>query len=290
MPTISEPEPEQAGMEAAAVELVELLESDHQAVVEQALQAVLGYSDDPEGIALLRDLPPPAAAPQSLLQLAVRSVSQPKLRTDAVVALVNLSSDAAIAAELSQAGAAATGLALAAAAGSGATGGGVAAQHRLLQLCCNLTRNNSAVAALLGGEEDGSGKATDQLGRITEQLLAAVDAGDAAALPALGALLRMLTNVTAEPDGQAYAMTLLGSLLRESVVQSEDDDVRAGLCVAISIDHTCACEAHSSQRRSSALLVTLRRRACNSHRYGRRLFFCACCCWVDVRACMRLLG
>ena len=39
------------------MELVELLESDHQAVVEQALQAVLGYSDDPEGIALLRDLP-----------------------------------------------------------------------------------------------------------------------------------------------------------------------------------------------------------------------------------------
>ena len=65
MPTISEPEPEQAAVEAAAVELVKLLETDHQEVVEQALEAVLGYSDAPEGIALLRDLPPPTDAPQT---------------------------------------------------------------------------------------------------------------------------------------------------------------------------------------------------------------------------------
>ena len=111
MPTISEPEPEQAGLEAAAVELVKLLDTDHPEVVEQALEAVLGYSDDPEGIALLRDLPPPADASQALLRLAARSVSNPKLRTDAAVALVNLSSDAEIADDLAQAGAAATALA-----------------------------------------------------------------------------------------------------------------------------------------------------------------------------------
>ena len=108
MPTISEPEPEQAAVEAAAVELVKLLETDHQEVVEQALEAVLGYSDAREGIALLRDLPPPTDAPQALLQLAARSVSRPKLRTDAAVALVNLSSDAEIADNLAQAGAAGT--------------------------------------------------------------------------------------------------------------------------------------------------------------------------------------
>ncbi len=232
MPTVSEPEPEQAGVEAAAVELVKLLEAEHQQVVEQALQAVLGYSDDPEGIALLRDLPPPSDVAQALLQLASRSVSAPKLRTDAAVALVNLSSDAEIAANLAQAGAGATALALAAAAGTGATAGGVGAQHRLLQLCCNLTRNGSAVAALLGAEE-GAGKATEQLGRIAEQLLAAGDANDEAVRPALGAVLRLLTNVTAEQDGQAYAMTILGSLLRPSIIQSPDDDVRAGLCVGL---------------------------------------------------------
>lgn len=227
MPTISEPELEQPGLDAAAVELVKLLEAEQQAVVEQALEAVLAYSDDPEGIALLRDLPTPTNAAQSLLQLASRSVSTPKLRTSATVALVNLSSDPEIAADLAQAGAAATALALAAAAGTSAAAGGVVAQHRLLQLCCNLTRNGSAVAALLGAEE----RAGEELGRIAEQLLAAGDANDDAARPALGAMLRLLTNVTAEPDGQAYAMTILGSLLIPSVVQSPDDDVRAGLCV-----------------------------------------------------------
>lgn len=236
MPSITEPEPEVEDLEVAAAELVSLLLHEHPAVVDQALQAVLSYSDDPEGIALLRDLPVVEGrpdAPQALLQLAERSVAQPKVRTDAVIALVNLSSDAAIASDLSQAGVASTALALAAAAGSGAAAGGVDAQHRLLQLCCNLTRNNSAVAALLGDEEADAtpGRATEQLGRITEQLLTAVDGGDVTVRPALGALLRMLTNVTAEEQGQTYVMTLLSSLLRDSVVQSEDDDVRAGLCV-----------------------------------------------------------
>ena len=188
MPSITEPEPEAQDLEAAAAELVGLLLHEHPVVVDQALQAVLSYSDDPEGIALLRDLPPPSDAPQALLQLAERSVAQPKVRTDAVIALVNLSSDAAIASDLSQAGVASTALALAAAAGSTAAAGGVDAQHRLLQLCCNLTRNNAAVAALLGDEagDAGTGKATEQLGRITEQLLSAVDGGDIAVRPALG--------------------------------------------------------------------------------------------------------
>ena len=44
-----------------------------------------------------------SASLQALLSLSVRSVSSPKLRTAAAVALVNLSSDAAIAQDLAQA-------------------------------------------------------------------------------------------------------------------------------------------------------------------------------------------
>ena len=54
-----------------------------------------------------------------------------------------------------------------------------------------------------------------------------------AARPALGALLRLLTNVTAELSGQTYTMTLLPSLLTDTVVRSDDDDVRAGLYGAL---------------------------------------------------------
>ena len=55
----------------------------------------------------------------------------------------------------------------------------------------------------------------------------------AAARPALGALLRLLTNVTAELSGQTYTMSLLPSLLTDTVVRSDDDDVRAGLYGAL---------------------------------------------------------
>ena len=94
MPTITEepePEPEALAQQQQILQLLQFLAAPQPEVVEQALAAVLAFSDDPEGIALLRDLPPPANAPDALLQLAVRSVATPQHRTDAAIALVNLS-------------------------------------------------------------------------------------------------------------------------------------------------------------------------------------------------------
>ena len=94
MPTITEepePEPEALAQQQQILQLLQFLAAPQPEVVEQALAAVLAFSDDPEGIALLRALPPPANAPDALLQLAVRSVATPQHRTDAAIALVNLS-------------------------------------------------------------------------------------------------------------------------------------------------------------------------------------------------------
>ena len=94
--------------------------------------------------------------------------------------------DAAIASDMSQAGAGGAALALAAAAGGSEAAGGLGAQHRLLQLCCNLTRSQDAVTALLGGNGAGMGQGRDseeQLGTITRQLLAAVGSGKTAGAP-----------------------------------------------------------------------------------------------------------
>ena len=84
---------------------------------------------------------------------------------------------------MSQAGAGGAALALAAAAGGSEAAGGLGAQHRLLQLCCNLTRSQDAVTALLGGNGAGMGQGRDseeQLGTITRQLLTAVGSGKTA--------------------------------------------------------------------------------------------------------------
>eukprot|EP01044_Picomonas_judraskeda_P025997 COSAG03_NODE_7739_length_878_cov_0.973042_1_plen_67_part_01 len=44
MPTVSEPEPQQAGMQAAAIELVKLLEADHPEVTSLILSHSLSFS------------------------------------------------------------------------------------------------------------------------------------------------------------------------------------------------------------------------------------------------------
>ena len=158
------------------------------------------------------------------------------------VLVSSLSADEIVARMLVQQSHSRTILALAAAAVGGNATAGLTAQRRLLQLCCNLTRSTEAVGILFGdGAETAAEIAAAQesihelLKAISTQLLsprAAVHKVEADR--ALGAMLRLLTNITADPnDGQKFVCDLLPALLVPAVVNSAEEDVRSGLHAAL---------------------------------------------------------